>query len=485
MLILNVISITFGLMKSLYYAEDNKVLATLPVNSNGLFYSKLVVYYLFQLKKDLGILIPVTLGFVIFLVSKNVINIGAAFWCIIPLFFLSIIILLVSALLSVPVLYIYRFIKQYPLMELILLLALMAAGVVVIILLINLIPQDIDLVNQWPAMRNDLKEAMANFSHHNVVVTFVVRTMFGYQTMSDVYRFALIGRSFINLAILIGVATAIGAVVYFAIKPLYFSMMTKSFEFDKNLIDQPKKNVKHKKYVTFANKELKISFRDIEISGTYLVVYIATPILLFFMDKVFMAISTRLEGDIMTYAFNILLIALPFLASNSAIATIYSKEGRAAYIKKTKPINPLFPLTSKVLFNLILSVPSILACAIVFAWFSQLGAWVTIMLGLSILLLQYGHILYSASLDIMNPQNEVYATDGEQNNNPNENKATVVAFITSGLYALISYFFMTESYSHFENFYLAFIKLLLIAIAFFGSTTLLFVLKVKAYYYEK
>ena len=287
MLILNVISITFGLMKSLYYAEDNKVLATLPVNSNGLFYSKLVVYFLFQLKKDLGILIPVTLGFVIFLVSKNVINIGAAFWCIIPLFFLSIIILLVSALLSVPVLYIYRFIKQYPLMELILLLALMAAGVVVIILLINLIPQDIDLVNQWPAMRNDLKEAMANFSHHNVVVTFVVRTMFGYQTMSDVYRFALIGRSFINLAILIGVASAIGAVVYFAIKPLYFSMMTKSFEFDKNLIDQPKKNVKHKKYVTFANKELKISFRDIEISGTYLVVYIATPILLFFMDKVF------------------------------------------------------------------------------------------------------------------------------------------------------------------------------------------------------
>ena len=44
MFVLSVASATYNLMKSLYFADDNKVLITLPITANKLFISKLFVY---------------------------------------------------------------------------------------------------------------------------------------------------------------------------------------------------------------------------------------------------------------------------------------------------------------------------------------------------------------------------------------------------------------------------------------------------------
>ena len=483
MTVLNIFSVSFGLMKSLYYADDNKVLVTLPVSSSKLFFSKIIVYLFFQIKRDLDIFVPVTLGFIVYGTFSGVINIASCFWCWIPFIFYTISIVLVGAILSIPFLYIYQFLKTYPIVELVLLGIAIIGGLALAIWLISLIPQNIDINNQWPAMKQAMQNAINQFKLYVYPITFVVRTMVG--ELNDNLVNAIAPLTFVNIAIIIGVVSVLGVIVYFAIKPFYFNMMTKTFEFNKGAVDNPKKNSIHKKYITFANKELKLSFRDFDVSGSYLAVYILVPLLLFLMDRIFGAIATGLKGDIMTYAFNILLIALPYLASNSIIATIYSKEGRAAYIKKTKPIDPLFPLISKVIFNLILSVPSIIASMVVFAMFSNVNIVLCILLGLSILLIQYGHIFYSAGLDIMNPQNEVYATNGEQISNPNENKATIVGFVIAGAYALAAYFLMTESQHAYGNYVLAFIKLLLIAMVLFASMAVLFVLKVKAFYYEK
>ena len=43
MVFLNLLSATYNLMKSLYFADDNKVLITLPITPNQLFISKLLV----------------------------------------------------------------------------------------------------------------------------------------------------------------------------------------------------------------------------------------------------------------------------------------------------------------------------------------------------------------------------------------------------------------------------------------------------------
>jgi len=482
-LILTLLSCTNGLAKTLYYSDDNKVLITFPISSSGLFISKLLVFFADEMKKAIGLIVPLTFGFLICAVFNQISYFYVIIWAYIPLFFALVSIILLSALLSVPYFYILRFLRKYPLAELLTIITLIAAAVVLVVLLIGRIPENLDLIGKWPRYQSQLQSFIRNVAFNLGPFRYLVTCMYGSSSTSSIRVFDL--QTVIIFFSTVGVAALLSVIVYFSIKPFYLSMMTKSFEFEKNILEKDKPNPVHKRYITFANKELKLSFRDIEISGSYLVVYIIVPVLLYLLDTLFTAMTTKLSGAIMTYSFNFLLILVPLLASNSMIASMFSKEGRAAYIKKTKPINPLLPLVSKLIFNIVLSLPSIIACAVVFANFAHFNVGVTLMIILILLFLQYGHIVYSATVDIMCPQNEKFAT-GETFSSPNETNSTVAGFIIAFLFALVSYFFFNEGLTVYDgNFTVAFVKLILLSGALFGSFVLLFVLKIKAYYYSE
>ena len=107
------------------------------------------------------------------------------------------------------------------------------------------------------------------------------------------------------------------------------------------------------------------------------------------------------------------------------------------------------------------------------------------MLGFTVLALEYGHIFFSASLDIMNPQNEIYATEGESVSNPNERRSTIVAAIISILFAGMSFLFFSESTFKYNSFKPAFLKLLIIALVFAVSCIALYFIKIKAFYNDR
>lgn len=480
--VLTLISNIFTVTKTLYYADDNKLLVTLPTGSSSLFFSKLIVFFIFDLKKSLDLLIPLTLGFVLTAFLSGEIQLVVLFWCWIPLLFSIAIMALLAALFSIIALQLKKLFRNVPILEVILLTIIVGAAIFGIVKLIGLIPQDIDLINQWPAFQNKIHDFLNKFNTYAYPFTYVVRSMTG--ELGNYLGVRILGQTFIRFAIIIGVTAVLIVLDYLIIRPFYFTMMTKTNEFDKNT-KSTKKNREHQKYITFINKEFKLTFRDMEISGSYLVVYIAVPILLLLIDTIFGAINTKLSGNIMAYAFNILLILVPYLASNSIIATLYSKEGRSAYIKKTKPINPLFPLGSKMIFNLVFSIPSMICSIIVFSNFAHFSVMNAILIGLGLLFMHYAHIIYSATLDILNPQNEQYATAGDEFSNPNERKSTLVAFIGSAAIALISYFLFTESMYNTSSFNGAIIKLFIIGLLLFGSAILLYILKIKAFYYDK
>ena len=488
MVFLNLLSATYNLMKSLYFADDNKVLITLPITPNKLFVSKLLVYFFFELKKSLGLLVPAIIGFLLFEVNsyKSVEITNITFlWMIVPTLLLILMQVLVAALLSIPFLYIYQFFKKTPILDLIGIIIAVGVGLFVVIRLISLIPANIDLNIQWPFFVNKFETFIRGFDKYAYPINFYSRVYFGEIAPSGSIHYVLTGATFIKALICLGAIVVLGLIAFFLIKPFYFKMMNKTFEFDKNPNLVQKKNIKHKRYVTYANKEFKLSFRDFDISGSYIAVYIIVPILLFFMDRVISAFSTSLRGDNIAIAVNLLLTVLPLLASNSTIATLYSKEGRTAYITKTNPVNPFIPLVSKLLFNLIFSVPSIVGCAVIFADFSGLGVWIAISFALSVLLLQYAHIFFSAAQDIMNPQNEVYATTGSNFNNPNETTSTVVAFVVSFILAGFFYLILNESYKLTGSYTSAFIRLLLVSMFLFAGFLFLFIKKIQAFYFEK
>jgi hypothetical protein len=171
------------------------------------------------------------------------------------------------------------------------------------------------------------------------------------------------------------------------------------------------------------------------------------------------------------------------LASNAMVATLFSREGRAAYIKKSMPVNSVYQLTIKLIPIFVLSSISIICSVSIFGALANLNAIYVILIMLSCVAINCGHVVWSASLDLMNPQNEIYATSGEMDDNPNEKSSTISAFIVSALYAFFSFILFSDVIKNAVS--TACVKLLLIGIVFLIATVYMYVNKIKVYYNEK
>lgn len=481
-LILSLISCTKDLMLNLYFAEDNRVLITFPVNSNVIFLSKLIVFYIYEIKRSLSFLIPITLGSVILLVTKGCASPFAFLWMWLPLLLIIAIPVLLGAILSIPTMYVYKFLKKYSILQVILFGTILTFVIIVIIQLINLIPEKIDLINQWPTIKKWLYQFLVNVESNLPPMRFLIRIIVGEQASIDADCVINI-MTVLKFGLLLVIDFALLVFVYLLARPLFFSIMAKNFEVNKSR-QSNNKNVKHSKYFTFVNKELKINLRTISISINYLMVYIVVPILILLLNALYGAMDLKYLGEILIFTFNILIICLPLLASNALVATYYSREGKAGYLKKVKPIYALYPLFAKLFFNLILSIPTVFITVWIFGDSVGFNVWNIIILGFAILFLHYGHMIYSALLDVMNPQNEQYASTGVVEDNPNENKSTILAFILSFAYAIIAFILFNESGIQNGSYLPACIRMLIISIAYCAGCIILFIKKIKAYYYE-
>ena len=61
--LLSVISCMAGLTNTLYKSEDNKVLLTLPVEHNQVFFSKIILYYIYELLKNINFTLPLFIAY--------------------------------------------------------------------------------------------------------------------------------------------------------------------------------------------------------------------------------------------------------------------------------------------------------------------------------------------------------------------------------------------------------------------------------------
>ena len=106
---LSIIFTTGGLVKSLYLSKDNLVLLTFPTTPTIVFLSKLLVYYVYELKKNFLFLIPFFIGYGIIL-GYPIYYYG---WTVFLFVLLAMIPVLLGALLSMPALFIYQFVKKH------------------------------------------------------------------------------------------------------------------------------------------------------------------------------------------------------------------------------------------------------------------------------------------------------------------------------------------------------------------------------------
>lgn len=473
MFVVGLVACTFGLTDWLYLARDNQVLLTMPVNRTTVFLSKWIVYYIYEFLRNLTYIVPVLVAFGL----VNNMAVWFYFWLLPVNIIVTLLSLSIGALLSIPMLFLKLFAERFKLLKYTFIVAVVTLLLFGLIKIINAIPADLDIVANWGTIFWQIQDVLNNFTLKFAPLYYLAVAFVG-------KRVGLINKFFVAeqlfaLLVVLGVIVATFGLTFLIIRPLFFKMTSSPFEFTKLAGIKFKKNTSSSAFGGSFKKEFLITLRSANKVNNLVLIALILPISILLLNKIFSAMDTRLSGTLMTMAFNVLMILLIALSSNGMIAKIYSEEGRSAYLNKTAPTSYAKVLLPKLLINLIVINISIVVSTCIFATTAKFNILTTVLMCVSLCSIYTGHLFWSASLDVMNPQNEQYATTGAQANNPNETKSTIMAFIVSAVFTYLFYFLVEERMST------VWFKLIFVALLYVGWNIFMYFSKVKLYYGEK
>ena len=235
-----------------------------------------------------------------------------------------------------------------------------------------------------------------------------------------------------------------------------------------------KKNHRMNSFLSTLFKELLLDVRTPGYILSNYMLFIVTPLAILVLNSVFAAMKQSTDGQLYTIFFNALIIGMILCASNVSMASIYSREGSASYLLKASPTNYMKSLATKLIIRAIIVIGSLIFTTIIYSWKCSLGYMRFDLFFFAFLFIYLGHLLWSAELDYMNPQDRLYAEVGQVGSitNPNETLSAVLSFIIAIVFAAIVYFFEKESLVD------GFTRIFFVALIFFVCRLALFILKI-------
>lgn len=484
MLFASTLGCTIGLTKSLYYSRDNAVLLTLPATPMQIFLSKIIIFYIFELKRSLSFIVPLFISY-FFLHGYSPIY---YVWMLLCFAFVAMFTVALGALLSIPGMWIGNIFNQHKSLQTVFLILLVFGVVAFLFFAISLIPTNIDFFEQIGAIKVGLQKFFDGYAYYNpnapIGEPYVLKPVYsltlllfgpdGIAIHPFSFTFAII-----RLAILIGAILVLSLLSLLIAKPLFYKMASTPFEYRKRPVKE-KKNRQYNKRISSLVHEMRVAIKTPDRLFANVFSLISIPVLIMLLNKIFMSMNVAELGEFMISTFNILIILLIALNSNVYAASVYSKEGRSSYLIKTQPTNPIWLILAKLVPNTLFVTVSLVVTAFIMRTYSPLSTFDVICLFLGIYFIYLTHLFSCAESDIMNPQIEIYATVGSSDSNPNETKATALAFGAAFAVAIIVMLLLLLHEN--QNVYF---KVMLVSLAVLIRKLYVFFAKVRLYYKEK
>ena len=463
--VMNTITCTIGLSKTFYYSKDNQLLVTFPVNPNALFFSKLLVYFLSEIKKCFYFAVPIfwAYGFI------SSFSFVYFIWVTVMLVILSAIPVLIGAILSIPTNYVMAFFRRYPLFKVVGVIIVLGVFVFGATYVINLIPEDINLIKSWTAVSKALREFLSSFQgwcYPFYAISIFLCGKYEYLSATLFTEY-----SYIVLLCVIGVILVLVGLAYITSRPLYLHLITKEFEVSSKKNQKLRRNVARDSLLSVCLYETEKNVKNPSILSTSITTMVVAPIAVLLLNSIYLAINTRLVGDYLTISFNVLVVMIFVLSHNINLSSVYSRDGDALVINKTFPISPFKLLFPRLIYNFVISLIILTSSASIFFAFSTLSAGDCALLFFAMLFAMLIHMVWSAELDFVKPSYNVFKSQGGAGINPNEVKSSLLAFAISAIMFGLSFFFLMYTTK------LVFVRVLMVV---------LFVLALRIYlYYTK
>jgi len=457
---ISIITSTSALMSILYNSKDNAILLSYPAKHNEVFISKLVVSYLEQLNKNLFVLLPLFISF-------GVLNQVAFFYYIasfIMFLVLPIFPVFIGAILSIPLAYIKKLFKKFPVLYVILIIGLIVGVFFLISAFIDAIPKPLRLVAIYNKFINGFLEFVSSANKFALFYNFVTDIMYSINI-------------WLNSLWLILVLSGIVLLTNYISMPLYFNLASKSNEHQNSNKVKKLKPVNQKTtFTAFLTKELKLTFRNInKVINDYALI-ILMPIILFIMNVALSAIIVTDLGRAIIAGFNIIVGMVLVSACNTQSATAITTEGGEFVLLKTAPSKTSNMVWAKILINFIVSTFFILLSSLLMTISNAVTIQNIWPICAIMILVNWSHILMSFQFDLLNPKLRDYAESGKTDNNPNANKSVLVGLLIGIIIGALAIFLLNE------DMILGWYKIVTIALAFFILRLYLFVKNLRVFF---
>lgn len=473
MLALSVITDTVGLMKSLYFSKDNTVLLTFPATPSLIFFSKLAVYYVYELRKSFMFVIPM---FIAFGMAKGY-NPFYYPWLIVMFVLISTVPVLISALLSIPAMFVYVFLNRVKTLQYVLYALAGGIGIILVWVLLGKIPADINFIENWGDIYWDIQEFLRSYT----------------DTFKPLYKFTelIVGKTvgltnqifhsdtLVTLLVVVGIDVGALVLCFLASKPLFCRMAATPFEFKKKNAIKEKENKKTRPFLSALKKEWISGLRSnhfIKLSGILVVVM---PMSVYLLSKIYSSMKVDHLGRQMTICFTAMIMLLILTMTSIDLASVYSRDGASSYLNKVQPTPYAVLLYSKLFFPMVIALVGTAFTTFIFSGFTTLSSLEAMLFGISVYCVYLFHMFSSAESDIMNPQYKMYATFNDQSGNPNEAKSAILAVLSSALVFLIVLLLSLKTAKG------VWLKVAIVTFALAALKVFTYLSKIKAFYKEK
>ena len=475
--VISLISCTVRITKAIYFAKDNVILLTLPCTPSQVFLSKLLVFFTQELKKNMLFFVPMFLGY--FLAHGHPVIFYP--WIFLCFVFISVFTVAFGAFLSIPAMWIATVLRQRKILQAVLIVLGFALVVIALFVVINSIPQELDLRKGWKEVGTSLGKFFENFANSTPALYYITKMLTGEMVVGNfavTFEFGAVDM-LVKLALLILAIAVLFLLCIIVVNPLFYSMASKPFEYLKAKV-KARPNKARRSWVAPFHTEVIKTLKDSSKLAYGVGLMVATPVLVFILNTIFTAMPTDDFGQKLITASNILIILLIALNANSYAASVFSRDGRSAYLIKVQPKNPTALLLAKLFPTTVFCVLSFVLTAVSMICFSGFAVLDTLAMIIGTFFVYLAHLLHSAELDIINPHTEIYAAVGEYENDPNEIKSSSLAFTLSFVIAAFMLLLLFK-----ESILRVCIKFAIVALLAFSYKLFLFFTNIKLYYKEK
>lgn len=346
-----VVTVFFGLfayVNVMYFSKDNEFLFTLPVRSVTVFWAKLLVVFIYELFFSAIIVLPMCIvGAVAILMSG--LSLSAAYFVmmILSVFTLPLMAILIVALLSYPLLYVFKFFKKHPTVGAVIIMVLVVGFYMAIYMPILLNTQSASTGADVSGDVSGDVQTDEDFDPNELyaeilpglttVGKYSYHTLFLANSMLSGDGLRAFGYAMAYLGIVAGLALIGSLCAVLMYKKLAYSVLEEGGGVSAKKQNKPTVQLSADK--AMFKREVNSVFKNTTLLIQAGMITLLPPILVFFLCKInFAAAEQSTNSAFVAVGIAEMLIKLMGVSNLSATIAI-SREGEGIFMLKTYPVD--------------------------------------------------------------------------------------------------------------------------------------------------